>query len=376
MLRKGHLSRYWSVLLAVMLIILLPCASHGQMISREEALAAARQLSAAFAMVASQVKPAVVNISTTTVIPGRQSPFSSMFPEFGRLFETPDREVTSLGSGFLLSPDGYVVTNDHVIKGAQQIKVKLADGREFNAHLKASAPLPDVAVIKVPAQDLPYLSWGNSERLQVGEWVLAIGSPLGLSQTVTAGIISATGRSGLGLTSYEDFIQTDAAVNPGNSGGPLVNLEGQVIGINTAIASRSGGSEGISFAVPSNIAQPVCRQLITQGSVTRGWLGIIPRDVTAQTIQRFGLDTDKGVLVYQLYRNSPAFRAGIRPGDVLTAWSGQPIGDTNGLAKLIANTTPGTPVQITVRSGSETRTMPVALGQRPQPAQGRVIRGI
>ncbi len=367
MLRKGQLSRPGSVLVVLALLSLLPAGAYGQMISREEALAAARQLSAAFAMVASQVKPAVVNISTTTVIPGRQSPLSSMFPEFGWLLETPDREVTSLGSGFLLSPDGYVVTNHHVIKGAEQIKVKLADGREFTAHLKASDPMTDVAVIKVPAQSLPYLSWGNSERLQVGEWVLAIGSPLGLSQTVTAGIISATGRSGLGLTSYEDFIQTDAAVNPGNSGGPLVNLEGQVIGINTAIASRSGGSEGISFAVPSNIAQPVCRQLITQGRVTRGWLGIIPRDVTAQTIQRFGLDIDKGVLVYQLYRNSPAFRAGIAPGDVLTAWNGQPISDSNALAKLIANTAPGMAAPIAVWSEGEARSATVTLASSPSP---------
>ncbi len=376
MLSKGQLSRYQSVLLALMLLILLPWASWGQMISREQAMLAARQLSAAFAMVAKQVKPAVVNISTTTVIPGRQSPFSSVFPEFGWLFRVPEREKTSLGSGFLLSPSGHVVTNHHVIQGAQQIKVKLADGREFTAQLKATDAVTDLAVIKVPAQGLPYLTWGNSDLLQVGEWVLAIGSPLGLSQTVTAGIVSATGRSGLGLTSYEDFIQTDAAVNPGNSGGPLVNLEGKVVGINTAIASRSGGSEGISFAVPSNIAQPVCRQLIAQGSVTRGWLGIIPRDLTAQTIQRFALSIDEGVLVYQLYRNSPAFEASIAPGEVLTAWNGQPLSDSNALAKLVANSPPNTLVQVTIWSNGETRTVPMRLGRRPQPREGRSIDGI
>jgi len=192
---------------------------------------------------------------------------------------------------------------------------------------------------------------------------------------VTAGIVSATGRSGLGLTSYEDFIQTDAAVNPGGSGGPLVNLEGLVVGINTAIASKSGGSEGISFAIPSNIAQPVCYQLITHGTVKRGWLGIIPRDVTSVTVRRFGLDIDRGVLVYQLYRNSPASAADIAPGDVLITWNGQPITDVNSLSKLVANTPPGTTVRIAVWSNGQSRTVTVTLGQR-HPAEGRVSRGI
>ena len=370
MLSKGQLSRYWSVLLALTVFILMPWASWGQMISREQAMIAARQLSTAFAMVASQVKPAVVNISTTTIIPGRQSPFSSLFPEFGWLFQTPDREVTSLGSGFIISADGYIVTNHHVIGEAQQITVKLADGREFSAELHASDPPTDLAVIKVPAEGLPYLQWGDSQQLQIGEWVLAVGSPLGLSQTVTAGIISAIGRSGLGLTSYEDFIQTDAAVNPGNSGGPLVNMAGQVVGINTAIASRSGGSEGISFAVPSNIAAPVCQQLISKGTVSRGWLGIIPRDITPAIVRHFSLDTDHGVLVYQLYRNSPAFEAGIVPGDVLTAWNGQPITDVNSLAKLVMNTAPGTAVLITVQSAGRSHTVTVTLGRYNQHREG------
>jgi len=375
MLSKRQLSRYGTVLLAVTLIMLLSGASWGQSISREQAMIAARQLSTAFAMVASQVKPAVVNISTTTIIPGRQSPFSSLFPEFGWLFQTPDREVTSLGSGFFISTDGYIVTNHHVIGEAQQITVKLADGREFSAELQATDPPTDLAVIKVPAEGLPYLQWGDSQQLQIGEWVLAVGSPLGLSQTVTAGIISAIGRSGLGLTSYEDFIQTDAAVNPGNSGGPLVNIAGQVVGINTAIASKSGGSEGISFAVPSNIAAPVCQQLISKGTVSRGWLGIIPRDVTPAVARHFGLDINQGVLVYQLYRNSPAFDAGIVPGDVLSTWNGEPITAVSSLSKLVADTTPGTMVPIAVWADGESRTVTVTLGQRP-PAEGRMSRGI
>jgi len=374
MLSKGQLSRYGSVLLAVTLIMLLSGASWGQTISREQAMLAARQLSTAFAMVASQVKPAVVNISTTTIIPGRQ-PFSSLFPELDRFFRTPDREVTSLGSGFLISADGYIVTNHHVIEEAQQITVKLADGREFAAELQATDPPTDLAVIKVPAEGLPYLQWGDSQQLLTGEWVLAIGAPLGLSQTVTAGIVSATGRSGLGLTSYEDFIQTDAAVNPGGSGGPLVNLEGRVVGINTAIATRSGGSEGISFAIPSNIAQPVCRQLLDQGTVSRGWLGIIPRDVTPAVARRFGLDIDRGVLVYQLYRNSPASAADIAPGDVLSTWNGEPITDVSSLSKLVADTPPGTTVSIAVWADGQSRTVTVTLGQRP-PAEGGVSRGI
>ncbi len=374
MVSKGQLSRCGSVLVAVTLIMLLSGAGWGQTISREQAMLAARQLSTAFAMAASQVKPAVVNISTTTIIPGRP-PFASRFPGLERFFRVPDREVTSLGSGFLVSADGFIVTNHHVIEEAQEITVKLADGREFAAELQATDPPTDLAVIKVPAVELPYLQWGNSQQLQTGEWILAIGAPLGLSQTVTAGIVSATGRSGLGLTSYEDFIQTDAAVNPGGSGGPLVNLEGRVVGINTAIATRSGGSEGISFAIPSNIAQPVCRQLLDQGTVRRGWLGIIPRDVTPTVVRRFGLDIDRGVLVYQQYRNSPASAADIAPGDVLTTWNGQPITDVSSLSKLVADTSPGTTVPIAVWADGQSRTVPVTLGQRP-PAEGGVSRGI
>jgi len=377
MLSKGQLSRYGSVLLALTLLTLLPWASWGQVVDRNLALATARQLSAAFATVASQVKPAVVNISTTTIIPGRP-PLLSLFPELSRFFEIPERAITSLGSGFLISPDGLVVTNYHVIEGAQQIKVKLADGREFMATVHASDIPSDLAIIRVAAQGLSYLTWGDSSRLQVGEWVVAVGSPLGLSQTVTAGIVSATGRTGLGLSSYEDFIQTDAAINPGNSGGPLVNLEGKVIGINTAIASKSGGSEGISFAVPSNIAQPVCRQLIVQKYVTRAWLGIIPQELTAELARRLGVSTDHGVVVYNLYRNGPAHEAGLRRFEVLADCNGQPISGTDALSRLIANTPPGTAVQFTVWSKNEARTVVVTLGQRPhpQPRQGRVIKGL
>ncbi len=373
------------LLLAVFALSLIasappPLAAQGFTAEEQQAIAAAENLSTAFAAVARVVGPAVVNISTTTIIPGRTSVVPPMFRDFfgggDRVMRQPDREVHSLGSGVLISSEGHVLTNNHVVAGASEIKVTLADDSELDGTLLGADPATDLAVVKIEGQNLPWTRWGNAEELRVGEWIVAIGSPLGLRQTVTAGIVSATGRTGIGITSEEDFIQTDAAINPGNSGGPLVNLRGELIGINTAIASQGGGSEGIGFAVPSNVAQPIARELIQTGQVARGWIGIIPRDLTPRLVQRLGLGVNSGALIERMYRDQPAHLAGLQPGDVIVGWDGQTVNTVNQLIAIVMKAEIGATVSVDLYRGQQRMSANVTISQQPAGQNGRAIKGI
>ncbi|MCD6361699.1 MAG: trypsin-like peptidase domain-containing protein [Armatimonadetes bacterium] len=374
------------VLFASLLIVVLttsaapPAAAQGFTPEEQAAIATAQDLSIAFAAVARVVGPAVVNISTTAIIPGRISPLSPLLRDFfgwdDRMLRQPDREVHSLGSGVLISAEGHVLTNNHVVAGAQEIKVTLADDRELDGVLRGADPASDLAVVKIEGSGLPYVVWGDATRLRVGEWVVAIGSPLGLRQTVTAGIVSATGRSGMGITGYEDFIQTDAAINPGNSGGPLVNLRAELVGINTAIVSQSGGSEGIGLAVPSNVARPIARELIEKGQVERGWIGIIPRDLTPRLVKRLGLGTRTGVLIERMYRDQPAHLAGLQPGDVIVSWGGEPVGTVEELTRMVMDSPVGSVVTVGYYRGRNLLSTGVTIRQQPVTQTGRAIEGI
>jgi serine protease Do len=313
----------------------------------------------AFSEIVRAISPAVVNISTTKVVRSDSGPFSeepffdlfSPFHEFGMPRKWKER---SLGSGVIVSPDGYIVTNNHVVEKADEIKVTLLDNRTLKGTLVGSDPKTDVAIIKISANDLPTVVWGDSDRLQVGEFVLAIGSPYGLSHTVTMGIISAVGRANVGIADYEDFIQTDAAINPGNSGGPLVNIKGELIGINTAIFSRTGGYQGIGFAVPSNMVRLVMDQLIRNGRVTRGWIGVSIQELTPELAQEFGLTRSKGALVSDVVKDSPAGRAGIVRGDIILGLNGKEIRDVSSLRNMVAQSKAGSEIVLKIlRSGKE-----------------------
>jgi serine protease Do len=311
-----------------------------------------------FAAIARRATPAVVNISALQVYRTERAPFFSdpFFQEFfgESPFRMPQEErKTSLGSGVLVSPDGLIVTNNHVIEHARQISITTADKRRLRGTLVGTDPVTDIAVIRVAGQGFPSLPFGDSSKAAVGEYVLAVGNPYQLSQTVTMGIISATGRSNVGIVDYEDFIQTDAAINPGNSGGALVNVRGELIGINTAIYSQSGGYQGIGFAVPSNLAHQVMEQLVAHGKVLRGFVGITRvTNVTDENAAELGLRDPHGVVVVELLRRSPAERAGLAPGDVVIALDGKPLEDSAQLKNVLARLAVGAELRLTVlRSG-------------------------
>jgi serine protease Do len=254
--------------------------------------------------------------------------------------------------------------------------VTLADEREFEARILGADEATDLAVVKVEGKDLPYLRWGNSAALDVGEWVVAIGSPFGLARTVTSGIVSATGRTDVGIIGYEDLIQTDAAINPGNSGGPLVNLRGELVGVNTAIASKTGTYAGVGFAVPSNTARSVARQLIEEGRVVRGWIGIIPRELSPELIRRYAPTATCGVFVEAIYRRHPAACAGVQPGDVLTHWDGEPVTSISQLGRRVADAPVDSQIEVRLVRGREVVTVTVTVGQQPQSENGRPVEGI
>ena len=305
------------------------------------------------------VKPAVVNVSTTQ---RTQRPGPEDF--FRRFFEgptPPERGRQSLGSGFIVSADGYVGTNFHVVRGASAIVVRLADHTEHQARLVGGDPRTDLALLKIDAASLPTLAFGDSDRVQVGEPVMAIGNPFGLEQTVTTGIVSAKERF-IGAGPYDDFIQTDASINPGNSGGPLVDVRGALIGINSAIFSQSGGSVGIGFAIPVAIAKDVFPQLRERGQVLRGYLGVAVAPVPTDLRKQIGLEGDRGALVAEVVPRSPAAGAGLKPGDVITAFQDVPIQSPNGLTRRVGGTPPGTQVALkVVRPGEGERTVTAAL---------------
>ncbi len=315
--------------------------------------------SKAFSEIASSLSPSVVNISTTKVIkrelmPFPEDPFFDFFSPF-RDFKMPKKwKEQSLGSGVIVSPDGYIITNNHVIEQADEIRVTLFDKRSFKAKVIGADNKTDIAIVKIDAESLYAVQWADSDKLQVGEFVLAIGNPYGLSHTVTMGIISAVGRANVGIADYEDFIQTDAAINPGNSGGPLVNTKGEVVGINTAIFSRSGGYQGIGFAVPSNMTRLVMEQLLQKGKVTRGWLGVTIQEITPELSQKFGLKTAKGALVGDVAKGSPAEKAGLKRGDIILEFNGKKVSDVGNLRNMVAQSKVGVQIQLTImRSGKE-----------------------
>ncbi|MDD2541522.1 MAG: Do family serine endopeptidase [Desulfuromonadaceae bacterium] len=282
----------------------------------------------AFSTVAKKVTPSVVNISTVS----RRKIIQPFFEDF---FGAPQtRQDKSLGSGFLISPDGYIVTNDHVVRDAESIQVKLSNDKTYDAKVVGADRKTDIAIIKIDAANLPTAVLGDSDKLEVGQWAIAIGNPFGLDRTMTVGVISATGRSNMGIETYEDFIQTDASINPGNSGGPLLNVYGEVIGINTAIVSAG---QGIGFAIPVNMAKPIIAQLIQKGRVSRGYMGVTIQPVTEELAQSFGLKQAKGALVNDVIKGGPADKAGIRQGDVIIGLNGSEVKNPSHLQLLVAD---------------------------------------
>ncbi len=334
-----------------------------------------------FATIAERVKPAVVNISAESV---RERPYHGLFPyndEFYRRFfgipperfRTPQKS-RSLGSGFIITEDGYIVTNNHVVKGATKITVKLSDQSQFRAEWVGTDPETDLAVLKVEADHrLPTVQLGDSDSIRVGDWAMAIGNPfpeLGLDRTVTVGVISALGRKGFSFggesPSYQDYIQTDASINPGNSGGPLVGISGEVIGINSAIISPSGGNIGIGFAIPINLAKPVIEQLISSGTVARGYLGIMPQQIDRDMAEALSLTTTEGVLVSEVTEDSPAEKAGFEVGDVILNFGGSKITDLTQFRFLVASKKPGERVGVEVLRDEKTKALKVKLGDRAE----------
>jgi serine protease Do len=349
---------------------------------RAEAPAALKQLDEAFVQVAKKVTPAVVNISASKKqAPGpmggdpemyKNHPFKDFFGEefFKRFKNGPEGgggfRQQGMGSGVIVDAEGIILTNAHVVKDADDIKVKLGDNRTFTAKVLGADTESDVAVIKIDAKGLPIAKLGDSGKLRVGEIVLAIGNPFGLNQTVTSGIISATGRTNVGIIDYEDFIQTDAAINPGNSGGPLVNIEGDVIGVNTAIASRSGGYMGIGFAIPSNSAKLIMEDLLKTGKVRRGLLGVNIQDLDPNLAKSFGRNESSGALVSQVIEGSPAEKAGVKAGDIIVKFNGEPVNGAAHLKNMVGREKPGASSTLSIYRNKKTFDVAVTVGERTQ----------
>ncbi len=379
-MRRGWLA------IPVLFAVLLTTVSGA--FAEEEAVENLRKQGKLFAKIVKETSPAVVAIAVEGEVevsggggglpPGFTPPPGLPEEFFDRFFGQPrqrrdggTRIVRGAGSGFIISPEGYILTNHHVVGEADRIEVKLLDGRTFEAERVGSDPLTDVAVIRIDATDLPVIALGNSEAVEVGEWVLAIGNPFELAHTVTAGIVSAKGRSGVGIirqghtSGYEDFIQTDAAINPGNSGGPLVNLAGEAIGINTAIASRSGGNIGIGFAIPMNMARDIYQRLRETGHVTRGFIGILLRPLSSELATEFGVENAEGVLVERVMEETPAEAAGLQRGDVIVGLNGRPITDADLFRYEVASMAPGTEIDLTIIRRGEEKSLSLTLGTLP-----------
>ena len=342
---------------------------------------------ASFTDVAMAVSPAVVNIRTEKVVKGGgpvfrhfQSPFGKDDPFrdfFERFFgDIPQREFRqrSLGSGFFIDKEGYIVTNNHLIENADKIKVKLKNGKEHDAEIVGRDVKTDIALIKIKSwRDFRAVKWGDSDALKVGGWVVAIGSPFGLEHTVTAGIVSAKGRV-IGSGPYDDFIQTDASINPGNSGGPLINMKGEVIGINTAIVSRSGGNVGIGFAIPINLARGIIKQLKASGTVTRGWLGVSIQNLTPDLAEYYGVKDGKGALIGEVFEGDPADKAGIKPKDVVIEVDGDKIEDSRDLSQKIAEIRVGDKITIKVVRGGKELTFRVDIAKRTEDKESLALK--
>ncbi|HYM37486.1 MAG TPA: DegQ family serine endoprotease [Nitrospiraceae bacterium] len=337
-----------------------------------------------FADVAQAVTPAVVNIVASR--PQGRDPREQMQEFFNFPFpfgpqgpkefrgpraphDAPEPHGSGQGSGVIVTPDGYVLTNNHVVDSAKELTVTLPDKREFKGKIVGTDPKTDLAVVKIDGRDLPYVPWGDSARLRVGDYVLAVGNPFGLNSTVTLGIVSALGRGRMGITQYEDFIQTDAAINPGNSGGALVNTKGELVGINTAIFSRSGGNEGVGFAVPTSLGKTVFESLARTGKVVRGYLGVGIQDVTKELAKSFGLKEAKGALVSDVNENSPAEQGGLKSGDIIMSYQGSPVSDGVTLQRLVAKTPIGTKATVGVIRDGRDKDIAITVGELPEPAK-------
>jgi len=370
------MSKRLSIIFAVTLLSMSIISSA---IAQDAGIASLRETGKAFRSVAKQVSPAVVfiKVEKKIVVQNRSNdmlggqPFTDDF--FRRFFgdqlhqrnpqRKPQQHQSGQGSGFIISADGYIMTNNHVVGDADKVTVQLLNGNEYVAEIIGTDPPTDVALIKINTDTkLPFLPLGNSDKLEVGDWVLAFGNPFGLSHTLTAGIVSAKGRSGMGLSDYENFIQTDAAINPGNSGGPLVNIDGEVVGMNTAIFSRSGGYMGIGFAIPINMADTIHRQLVDHGGVTRGRLGVLIQDLTPDLAKSFEIDQHQGILIAQVMDDSPAATAGLKQGDILLKVDGKKITKVAKFRNQIAMTTPQTKIKLLVLREGKKRTITVTIG--------------
>jgi serine protease Do len=329
-----------------------------------------------FAPAVRAAQPSLVNISSAKVVKSpvgmsEQVPMDPFFrrffgDDFGGRFQIPkERREQSLGSGVIVTADGYILTNNHVIDGATDIRVTLMDKREFKATLVGGDAKTDIALLKIEASNLPAITIADSSKVQVGDYVLALGNPFGVGQTVTMGIVSATGRGGLGIEDYEDFIQTDAPINPGNSGGALVNDRGELIGVNTAIISPAGGNHGVGFAVPANLARQVMDDLVAHGKVTRAYLGIVPQDITPALSKAFHVQENRGALVGDVTPEGPAAKAGIEKGDVIVAVNGKAVEDSNRLRMSISMMKPGSTVELKILRGGAEKQLNVKLGELP-----------
>jgi serine protease DegQ len=321
-----------------------------------------------FAPAAQKVIPSVVNVFTQQKVrnpanPALQDPIFRYF--FGDRLDARPREVSNLGSGVIVSPNGYILTNQHVVEAADEIEVALANGQTVPAKVVGADPETDLAVLKIDASNLPAITFAQADSLKVGDWVLAIGNPFGVGQTVTAGIVSALGRTHLGINTFENFIQTDAAINPGNSGGALVDAAGNLVGVNSAIYSRTGGSQGIGFAIPVSIVRQVMEQIIKSGSVTRGWVGIEVQDMTPELAESFNLKNAEGALIAGVLKGGPADAGGIRPGDILLAVNGSKVSDSAALLNLIAELKPGEAARLTVARKQQSLDLKIKVGRRP-----------
>jgi serine protease DegQ len=343
----------------------------GQVIALQEASpsdASATRSSDSYRHAAKAALPSVVHIYTTQQVRQQRHPLfdDPIFRHFfGERQDGPSQRNSGLGSGVIVSQNGYILTNFHVIEAADDIQVSLNDGKTYKARIVGSDPESDLAVLHIKAEKLPIITFGQMDSLQVGDVVLAIGNPFGVGQTVTMGIVSALGRSHLGINTFENFIQTDAAINPGNSGGALVDAQGNLVGINTAIYSRTGGNHGIGFAIPVSSARSIMEQIIESGSVTRGWIGVEAQEITPELAESFGLPDTDGALIAGVVRASPADKAGIRPGDVLLSVEGKPVTDPQVMLDLIADLKPEAKASFRLRRDRSILELAVRIGKRP-----------
>ncbi|NBQ69380.1 MAG: Do family serine endopeptidase [Nitrosomonadaceae bacterium] len=365
-----------AVLLAIFFVIstlrpeLLPLKPRGEIVTiREAAPAVEADRPDSYSRAAEVAMPSVVNIFTSkeTKEPSHPLLDDPAFRRFfGEQFESRPKRTSSLGSGVIVSANGYILTNHHVVEAADEVEIALLDGRKAKAKLIGSDPETDLAVLKTDLKDLPVITFGQSQQVKIGDVVLAVGNPFGVGQSVTMGIVSALSRSRVGINTFEDFIQTDAAINPGNSGGALTDTSGNLIGINTAIYSRSGGSLGIGFAIPVHIAKQIMEQIVQTGGVTRGWLGVSMQDMTQELAESFGLEQPNGALIASVLKDGPADKAGIKAGDILVAIAGKPLKNSSEMLNVVAALAPGETATVTVIRNKQEKSIPIKVGVRPK----------